>query len=108
MRDQGESQQTAEAAGNAVDAVQPAPRRTRRARTPRKANGPIGIRREQLVDVGQAIIELEAAREEIASVPDGLSRHKRQQALLEPMSRLDLVVRFCQGILNRNGWSREP
>jgi hypothetical protein len=78
---------------------------------PRKRGGKgsrIDTVREQVVDIDHALTELAAARAEMAAVPDGLNKHQRETAMLEPMGRIQLVVKFCEGVLKQNGWKREP
>lgn len=63
--------------------------------------------REQVTDIGMAIRELEAARREIGQVPEHLPRWQRRDAMLEPMCRLQLVARFINRVLVRNGYALE-
>ena len=77
---------------------------------PKKRGGKgsrIDMVREQIVDIDHAIAELAEARREMAKVPEGLTRHQREAALIEPMGRVNLVVKFCEDVLRRNGWKRE-
>lgn len=64
--------------------------------------------REQVVNLDHAVRELAAVRREMAELPDQLTKHEREVRLLEPMSRVALVVRFLDEILRRNGWERAP
>lgn len=89
---------------NTVDSVN-RPRR-------RRVKPPFGEPRastvpEQIIDLDHAIAELVTARPELLAIPPGLKRYERLQMTLEPMSRLDLVVRFLEGIMRRNGWHRQ-
>jgi hypothetical protein len=67
----------------------------------------IDMTREQIVDIEHALAELAAARDEMSQVPEGLNRHQREAAMIEPMARVSLVVKFCEDVLRRNGWKRE-
>ncbi|NUO49771.1 MAG: hypothetical protein HOV80_13025 [Polyangiaceae bacterium] len=70
----------------------------------RGAGGRRSVIREEITDVDMAIRELETAKEEIAQVPEHLRRWERKNAMLEPMSRLQLAVRFLTDVLKRNGY----
>lgn len=76
-------------------------------RHPRRARGMARDRdREQIIDLDHALRELGVVRAEMAALPEGLTKYQREAKLLEPMSRLALVVRFLDEILRRNGWQR--
>jgi len=61
----------------------------------------------QAKDIEHAIRELEAARDEIAAMPEDMPKRERCRALIEPMGRLGLVARYCEAVLKQNGWERE-
>lgn len=82
-------------------------KRRRRRNAHRGPGGRTSVIREQVTDVGMAIRELQAAQVEIAEVPEHLIRWQRRDAMLEPMSRLQLVRKFIDGVLKRNGYSPE-
>ena len=63
---------------------------------------------EQVRDIDRAMAELATARAELLDVPEGLSRAQRRKLTLEPMSRLELAVRFIEDVMRRNGWERTP
>jgi hypothetical protein len=65
--------------------------------------GARGSVREQLVDGRHAIRELIAAVSEMEGVPEGLSKWERRAAMVEPMSRINLVRKFCENLLHSNG-----
>lgn len=72
----------------------------------RRARAARGREREQIVNLDHALREMAIVRQELAALPEGLTKHQREVKLLEPMSRLAMVVRFLDEILNRNGWAR--
>ena len=62
--------------------------------------------REQLADGKQALRELSRALAEMAAVPEGLTKNEREAAMIEPMGRFQLVAKFCEDLMRRNGWRR--
>lgn len=62
---------------------------------------------EDVVDLGHAIRELMEVRKEIAALPNNLRKPDRDAALIEPMSRVQLVMKFCEAVLRHNGWKRQ-
>ena len=55
------------------------------------------------IDVGYAIEELQRARDELTAIPPDLLRHKRDEALAEPLARVLLASRFLSHVLARHG-----
>lgn len=81
---------------NQADHPTPAPQHRRR------DTGRSSVRREQLADIDMALRELERARNELANVPEGGPASARKAAMMEPISRLDLVRRFCASLIERH------
>lgn len=53
-------------------------------------------------NLDHAIGEMQAARDELAAVPPGAYRYQREKALVEPMARLRLVVRYLEEVIEEN------
>ena len=82
-------------------------KRRRRSSSHRGAGGRTSVIRIQITDIGMALRELDAARDEIAAVPEHLTRWQRRNVMIEPMSRLQLVRKFIDGVLEQNGCTAE-
>ncbi len=75
--------------------------------SPRQSAASMKMRREEetVRDIDDAIEELQRAREELLVVQPDMSRQDKARALVEPLSRLSLVMRFAQAVLQRHRWS---
>lgn len=67
-------------------------------------SGEIGRRADALRDVASAVQELALARDEMAAIDVALPRADRDRLLIEPLSRVSLVERFCREVLTRYRW----
>jgi hypothetical protein len=73
----------------------------------RRAARVVSVVRDQCRDLRGAITELQRAEAEMATVPEGLTKHERERRMLEPMARVSLAERYLAEVLKRNGWGRE-
>lgn len=62
------------------------------------------VAHDAIVDMSHAVDELQKARDELSSLPDGLTKYQRFAITAEPLARVDLVRRYCVDMLARYGW----
>lgn len=91
--------------GDGDELVVVAPVRTKRRWGSRVPPFEVGRRADAIRDLAHAVQELTEARDEMAAIPTDLRKLDRDRALADPLSRVDLVRRFCVEVLDRYRWS---
>lgn len=82
------------------------PKRAPKKRRSGKPSGAASRSLEAVIDLDMAIAYLQTTREELKQIDHGQRLSALERALIEPMSRVKLVQRFCGEVLRRYKWEQ--